>query len=119
MLKLKIVKAFFYAEAMVTSPSCNLFSWSDRSIPCMVSTNWQSGVQSLILWLEFMTSVTRRYIFQNYHETTLILWLTSSLNCCTIVDVSCLPEEDLHCVDIAIFCLRRYSASYTFCYSNV
>jgi hypothetical protein len=56
MLKLKIVKAFFYAEAMVTSPSCNLFSWNDRSIHCMVSTNWKSGVQSWILWLEFVSN---------------------------------------------------------------
>jgi len=83
MLKLKFVKTFFYAEATVASPSCHLFSWTCSSVHSVVCTNWQSDVQSLILWLEFMTLITRRYIFQNCHKTTLTLWHTGSLNCYT------------------------------------
>jgi len=37
MLKLKFVKAFFYEEATVASPSCSLFSWIWQSVQSMAT----------------------------------------------------------------------------------
>jgi len=81
MLKFKFIQAFFLAEATVASSSCCLFSWTCIFVHYMVRKNWQSDVQNLILWLEYMTSITYPHIFQKCHRTTLTLWFTGLLNC--------------------------------------
>jgi hypothetical protein len=102
-LKLKFIKAFFYSEVTVASPSCSLYSWTCSSLLCTVCTSWQSNVQSLLHWIEYMTLIPRHYIFQNCHKTTLTHSLTGSLNSCTLVDVVCRPEKDLQCVIFKCF----------------
>jgi len=80
MLKLKFVKAFFYAEATVAAPSCSPFSWICSSVHTMYA------MYRLAKWRAKFNILTRIYdvinspiYIPNCHETTLTLWLTGSL----------------------------------------